>query len=100
MLEDIDPDATILLALSKDRKYLHFYSALDEEGRIDMIETLKTDPAILEELKNVFNVISNILGNTVFTGKVVMNNDKVVSIRDKNGFDRGIGHEGKTTGYN
>lgn len=64
MLDDLDPTACILMALSKDRTKLHAYTYLDDDGRLAMIKTLDSDPITLKGMEAVFNNIMVILGNT------------------------------------
>ena len=66
MCDDIDPTATILMALSKDRKTLHIYSSLDIEGRRAMAKVCNSDLAVREGLKNIFNHLGEIASNAMF----------------------------------
>ena len=65
MCDDIDASATILLALSKDRKTLHIYSSLDAEGRKAMAKVCNSNLAVRDGLKSIFDNLGEIVSSAM-----------------------------------
>lgn len=65
ILNDIDPSATILIALSEDRKTLHAYGTLEEEGREKMVLALNSDSRTRKGVQDIIHHLYNILNNAL-----------------------------------